>query len=80
MENNEVIEHGQPWKILGLYSSFKDADSERTEILLEWAGSQKGYSQVKIKRQKEDGMFALKVRRPIVKNNKKKNKKKNNGT
>ena len=78
MENTD-IQHGQPWETLGLYSSFKDADSQRTEILLEWAGSQTGYSQVKIRRRNEDGMFALKARRPIVKNNKKKGKKKKNG-
>tara|TARA_R100000008_G_C3552775_1_gene151422 strand:+ start:323 stop:562 length:240 start_codon:yes stop_codon:yes gene_type:complete len=78
MENTE-IQHGQPWEVLGSYASFRDADSKRTEILLEWAGSQTGYSQVKIKRRKEDGMFTLKARRPIVKNKKKKNRKKKNG-
>ena len=76
MEKNEDIQPGQPWETLGLFSSFREADIKRTEVLLEWRTTKSGYPQVKIKRRNEDGMFTLKVRAPIIKKNKKKNRKK----
>ena len=78
MEKCEDIQPGQPWETLGLFSSFREADIKRTEVLLEWSTTKTGYPQVKIKRRNEDGLFMLKARAPIIKKNKKKSKKRQN--
>lgn len=58
----EEVKHGKPWNVEGIFHCFEEADKARSRKLKLWEKQEKPGMQVKIKRRRSDGSFALKTR------------------
>jgi len=62
-EQEEREKQGRPWKKMGIFNSFEEADSKRNNLLSDKSRSKKGDFQVKVKRCGINGKrFAVKFR------------------
>jgi len=62
-EQEEREKQGRPWKKMGIFNSFEEADSKRNNLLSDKSRSKKGDFQVKVKRCGISGKrFAVKLR------------------
>jgi hypothetical protein len=49
-EQEEREKQGRPWKKMGIFNSFEEADSKRNKLLSDKSRTKKGEFQVKVKR------------------------------
>tara|TARA_R100000664_G_C2754810_1_gene142464 strand:+ start:1940 stop:2218 length:279 start_codon:yes stop_codon:yes gene_type:complete len=61
--NNNTPQQGKPWKVVGFFDAYDEADQKRKELLFQWSNLENPDSmQVKVRRKNSSKNFVVKIR------------------
>ena len=62
MKDN-TLQQGKPWKVVGFYDAYDEADKKRNELISQWSNLENPDSmQVKVRRKNSSENFVVKIR------------------